>query len=382
MATTLSAQRCYLLLVRHASRDTRQLCAEREQRMEGWQADLGVALPDFKLKGLPRTLAIADRLAEELGDVTVTQIRHSPHRVASQTAAAFGMVFAKRERADCPGEADPLLDPDHGSAPALAKTLRELAAADKFKPGTAVVVVGHQPMLTAIARDLAPELPAGTLPLGGSEAACFELAGDGCATLLWMLTEKDDKLMAELKDKVKSKYDVAKFFLGAFVVNTGFLLSGQIWQVESLAAKGCVALGFILVLVGLALTAATLMSYDRLLMPTEFWTGAGGKPAGEGQVPRPRRWTVLRPPSQAQVLLFYEMVHVWNVFFLPALGCAFAALAAFLVALFYDNLLRDAAAGLPWFLTAGLAALLAGSALAIPLVAHYRPHRPELGFDD
>jgi len=71
MATTLAAQRSYLLLVRHASRDTRRLCAEREQRMDGWQADLGVAHPDFKLKGLPRTLAIADRLHVRLVSRTI-----------------------------------------------------------------------------------------------------------------------------------------------------------------------------------------------------------------------------------------------------------------------------------------------------------------------
>ena len=36
--------------------------------------------------------------------------------------------------------------------------------------------------------------------------------------------------MDDLKDKIKSKYDVAKFFLGAFVVNTGLILNAGVWR--------------------------------------------------------------------------------------------------------------------------------------------------------
>lgn len=362
------------------------LCDESAQPMQAWQFSLDSAPVDYKEKGLPRTLAIANRLVDEIGDIQVAGIRHSPHLVAAQTAQAFQAIFRRRGRALFPSNDDKSLDPDHGSVTAFVKELREQVADGGIKPGSVLIVVGHQPMLTAIARDLASGLPAEALPLGGSEVACFELAQDGRATLLWLLTEKDDRLMEDLKDKVKSKYDVAKFFLGAFVVNTGFVLSGRIWDVSSPLARGLVALGFLLVLIGLGLTAATLMSYDRLLMPPEFWTSARAKLAADVQGPRPQGWTVLRPPSQAQVVVFYEMVHVWNAFFVPALACAFGALGCFLVALGFDTFLSALAApGGRWFPAAGILALvtlIAAGALVLPLAVHYRPRRPDLGFED
>lgn len=381
MGATLSADRRYVILVRHASRNLDSDHDESRQSMSGWDPDLSRVKPEFKEKGLPRTLAIAHRLADELKPVKVAQIWHSPHTVAGQTAEAYQWVLSERTKHQCRKEPLASLDPDRGSAETVAEKLAESRTLEK---GFALIVVGHQPMLTFLSRELTrKKLPVGTLPLDGSEAACLELHDGKGATLLWMLTEKRSDLSAELKEKIKSKYDVAKFFLGAFVVNTGFVLSGEIWKITNPLAMGLVLAGFVLTLIGLAFTAATLVSYDKLLMPTDFWTSSARDDLKRTQTIRPKEWSVLRPPSQAQVVLFYEMVHVWEVFFIPALACAFAAVAAFLVALAYNHLYPEIRGGGRVELLSLVAiAVVAVAALILPLVLHYRPKRPDLGFED
>jgi phosphohistidine phosphatase SixA len=391
MGATLSADRHYVILVRHASRDFLSASDEAEQAMSGWNANLERVPPDFNTPGLPRTLAIAGRLADELGTVRVAGVWHGGHTVARQTAQAYQQVLGKRDRlrqpadGSCPIHCKEFLDPDQGSAASVAAALEEALAADVGPAGSAIVVVGHQPMLTLAARELTNKrLPGRTLPLAGSEAACLEMNGSGGATLLWMLTEKSDALLDNLKSKIESKYDVAKFFLGAFVVNTGFILSSEIWRVESPVAVGVVFAGMIFTLIALALTAATLLSYDRLMMPAEFWTGVFAEGSDRRRV-RPRKWSVLRPPSQAHVVLFYEMIHVWSAFFLWALGFAFAAVASFLVALVHNSVYRALPTATRDEVSVPLIFLIAAlalSALAIPLAGHYWPRRPELGFED
>jgi hypothetical protein len=237
-------------------------------------------------------------------------------------------------------------------------------------------------MLTAVAGALARgKLPARSLPLGGSEAACFELREGRAATLLWMLTEKSADLLKDLKDKIKSKYDVAKFFLGAFVVNTGFLFSGSIWGVQDAVALRLIVVAVFLALVALALTAATLMSYDALQMPTEFWTEFSSKGRTASSTRRPNRWSVLRPPSQAHVVLFYEMIHVWNSFFIPALVCAFASIAVIIVAMVYSKF-STMAGREPGLVDLAAMVIVAGAAVVLPLTIYYRRSQPRLGFED
>jgi hypothetical protein len=193
-----------------------------------------------------------------------------------------------------------------------------------------------------------------------------------------MLTEKPDDLLKDLKDKIKSKYDVAKFFLGAFVVNTGFLFSSAVWSVTDPIALILVLAGFVLALTALALTAATLMSYDALQMPPEFWSDQPAGPRIKSRAPQPKKWSVLRPPSQAHVVLFYEMVHAWNSFFIPALVCAFASTGSLVVAMAYSHFTPVRQPG-----PADLAAMIVvtAGALLVPLVIHYRRSQPKLGFE-
>lgn len=392
MGTTLSSERTYVILVRHASRDFDPNHNESKQSMSGWEPDFKDVKPDFEVKGLPLTLAIAHRLADELGPIKVTHIWHSLHTVAEETAKAYQWVLGERTQHAPSVEPKDSLDPDSGSEARVVDLLHPPLKPSALGEGSAIIIVGHQPMLTLLARNLTrrrlpprQRLPAGTLPLGNSEAACLEFHDVKGATLLWMLTEKSPKLMKDLKDKIKSKYDVAKFFLGAFVVNTGFVLSGEIWKVTNPFAMGLVFAGFVLTLVALALTAATLMSYDSLLMPTDFWTGSSSKDQRNRLYPRPEKWSVLRPPSQAHILLFYEMVHVWTVFFIPALTCAFAAVTAFLVALAHNNLypgVQEKGSDDVGLQPLMVIAVVAVAAMTLPLVFHFRTRRPNLGFED
>src|SRR5262249_38578459 len=373
MGTSLSAEQRCVILVRHARRDERSNTMEAKQSMGGWNPSLEQVQPCYKEKGLPLTLAIANRVLEELGPIKVVQIWHSPHAVAAQTAKAYEWAISSRTQRECSPKPVRALDPDTGSAAEVVGLLAKEHCPPAVPDGSAIILVGHQPMLTAVAGALARnKLPADTLPLGGSEAACIELYEGKAATLLWMLTEKSDDLLKDLKDKIKSKYDVAKFFLGAFVVNTGFLFSSTIWGVSDVVALLFIMAGFFLGLIVLALTSAALMSYDALHIPPQFWTEASG-----GR----KKWSVLRPPSQAHVVLFYEMIHVWNAFFIPALVCAFASIASFIVAMVHTRF-AIVAGREPGLADLAVMIIVAVTALLVPLVIYYPHNEPKLGFED
>ncbi len=145
MGTTLSRKRAYIILVRHASRDFGSNHDESRQSMVGWESNIESVSPDFEEKGLPRTLAIANRLADELDPIEVTHIWHSPHTVADQTAKAYREVVCARSQRVCSEEPIDSLEPDDGSGIVVAESLRELAKSGELDAGSAIIVVGHQP---------------------------------------------------------------------------------------------------------------------------------------------------------------------------------------------------------------------------------------------
>ena len=119
---------------------------------------------------------------------------------------------------------------------------------------------------------------------------------------------------------MKAKLDVAKFFLGALVVNASVLLNPSVIAAldsKNDAVRILLAIGLAAVAAAIGFSVATLLAFDRLTMPPEFWSDSKG-PGDEGAPTRP--WTVPRPPSEASIVLFYEMMHVWTHFFEPALG--------------------------------------------------------------
>jgi hypothetical protein len=137
-------------------------------------------------------------------------------------------------------------------------------------------------------------------------------------------------------------------------------------------------------LVSLAFTAATLFSYDALLMPSTFWSESSHPtntlPRG---LRRPPRWGTNRPPSQTHLVLFYEMVHVLTAFFVPAIVSAFVAVGLLVVALArrgIGTLVRDLLGPPgPWAIP--LAFALVALAFLVPWAFHRRG-RPRLGSED
>jgi hypothetical protein len=391
------------ILIRHAKREVCWDKPEDRHKMAGWKEGVW---PDSKSDfdegaGFALTHALAGRLCDQLlaDDIAVKKIFCGGHLVAEQTASVYKDVIEEREiNKKVLGDEDAVeaemeecgaLSPGCYSANALDQIREDLESqvvddrSLEQPVSVAYVLVGHQPELTTIARHWLKKrraLPSDTLPIGGSEAACVRFGDD--PRLLWLITNKSDDLMSDLKDKIKSKYDVAKFFLGAFVVNTGLILNAGVWGTIGPSGnatwidKALVIAAVVSALVSLAFTAATLFSYDALLMPSAFWSErsdpADGLPRG---LRRPPRWGVSRPPSQAHVVLFYEMVHIWTVFFVPAVVAAFAAVGLLIIALARQGigvLVEDPLA---------LAFSLVIAAFLLPW-AFYQSRRARLGSED
>ena len=379
----------YVFLVRHASRNFDSDPDEKNQSMIAWNPTIASAPRCFCEKGLPLTRAMANRLVDELHGIEVREILHSPHVVSQQTAEVFRHEIEKRTKESPSISPQDMLDPGNPSVSNVVSHLKEVQY-ESTSGHPAVMVVGHQPDLTRIARGLAKKFlwrsgpPFDSLPLGASEVACLELPTSGPARLRWLLTEKPRVLMADLREKIRSKYDVAKFFLGAFVVNTGFILSSELWDLESVVARYVAYFGFVTTLIALGFTVATLLSYDSLLMPPAFWSEpAGDKPISPLHA-RPKPWSILRPPSQAHVVLYYEMVHVWSAFFVPALQFALCSVTFFLGALTLDSVERPCLASAGWrceVCMLAMVSIVAVLAWSIPLII-YRRGRPRLGTED
>ena len=350
-----SEQSRHLILVRHASR-AYTIQPEKVQRMDGWargeEPSRSLATDDGKglrKSGWKKTLDIASSLADRLAveGICVTNIFYSSHEAARQTAIVYASVLCR----DRPLALQRLrlLDPEGVSRRRPKRVLAKLdklwrcrvpAGSNAERKSRAIILVGHQPELSVLAGTVLGSGPV-TLPLGGSEAACiryvprrrFRLSRR--PRLRWLLTEKGDSLTAEVKDKVKSKVDTAKFFLGALAVNAGLLVNTTIWDKGGRQQWFVLAAGGFLIFLGLLFAIGTLSGYDALNMPATFWSESHRKAPRRGKrrdMDPPLR-TVMRPPSEAAVLLFYEMVRVWRFFFIPALVCSVAGVSVFLLAL-------------------------------------------------
>jgi phosphohistidine phosphatase SixA len=315
--------------------------------------------------GRERTESIAGALANELQnlDLPLDHILCSEHAVARDTAEVFAGILRERK---CVGPEFKIVPCSELTPPDDLGTILEMQRAT-------TLIIGHQPALTLLAKTwLRGNLPASTLPLGGSEVACLELGDD--PRLVWLLTEKSPDLRTEILEKVKAKLDVAKFFLGALVVNASVLLNPSVIAAldsNSNAVRILLAIGLTAVAAAIGFSVATLLAFDRLTMPPEFWSDSKGP--GNEEAPR-RSWTVPRPPSEASIVLFYEMMHVWTHFFEPALGSALVAIVSITVALVLNKV--------PISTNATVLLLMAVFIGAGAFIKYYVAMRPRLGFDD
>jgi hypothetical protein len=280
------------------------------------------------------------------------------------------------------------LDPQRSSPYAEPKTRQEFVGGLKQDVETeldqlqesgsrkALLIVGHQPLLTWLAaeflRPMLPRLSSSPLPsLRSSELACLRRSrtkgGRERWSLMWTLSSSDPDTLRDLRDKVKSKMDVAKILGGfiaaalAFLLND--LLSGVNLRNPGLAAglRFAAAVSFF---AAAWLYLATVYFYDRLLMPVRFW--------GEGGPSRSRPpWLIWRPPTSDVWILYQNMIRVWRRTFMPAtflvgLGLLLAAGAQ----------LRPMTAPQLW----GVAA--AALVLVVSLFGYTVLSRPRLGVQD
>ena len=305
--------------------------------------------------------------------MSVDWILHSPHAAAKETAGVFDDVLRKRGRIGPAVVATevPYLAPGASAAEAVER-VNALSA-------EAILVVGHQPQLTQLARKwLGRRLPADALPLAGSEVACIRLGKP--PRLLWLLTEKPSDLKTDVREKIKSKLEVAKFFLGALVVNASVVLSSTVtplWRSPlSPVLGGFLIAGSAALVLSLGLTVATSLAFDRLAMPSEFWSEPSN-PRTISQLPPPPEsssWSVPRPPSEAVVVLFYEMTHVWKWLFEPALISGIVSIVCLFLAVIVS---KNQTAAHNVLMLLSLLALL-----TVVLVLFYQANKPKLGFDD
>ena len=115
----------------------------------------------------------------------------------------------------------------------------------------------------------------------------------------------------QLREKIKSKMDVAKFFAGFITVFLGVAfrdLSNLAADSNRLVSFSGQA-GMLFILGALAFSVSTMFAYDRLMMP-------------------PALWRV--PPSNDD--LFHQMVRAWQRLFVPAVATFVIGLLGFIIA--------------------------------------------------
>lgn len=130
----------------------------------------------------------------------------------------------------------------------------------------------------------------------------------------WTIMEGQDCTAEIVREKIRSKMDVAKVFGALGVALLTFLLQQRVQGTAGLQSR-TVSFALLTIGAGTALYFATLFAYDRLLMPTRFWMPHRRN--------RRRGWVSERPPSPDFWILYQNMLHAWKWLFIP--GCVLVA---------------------------------------------------------
>jgi hypothetical protein len=308
-------------------------------------------------------VAVAERLRETLDHegLGVAAILHARTTLATTHAQWLAPLLGGPAM-----RPDERLDPGNEASEGLDELTRSILGQD----GRAVLVIGHMPQLGWIAarmlgnRPLWRALldgPAPLLPLKNAEVAAIvvepEFRGRPAGRLDWTVAPDDAKAIDEVREKIKSKMEVAKLLGGLMsLVLSGVLLAPG--RLHELGDRGAVTVAAAAFLIAIGLFLRTMYAYDQLLMPRRFW--------GEQPGTRRPRWLVRRPPSSAAWVLYQNMMHIWTFLFTPAT----AAVLVGLVALAY------AALDLSGPATAIVAVVLAA------VTAYALRQRPVLGTQD
>ncbi|MCK4340362.1 MAG: hypothetical protein KAY37_01395 [Phycisphaerae bacterium] len=326
----------YLLLVRHGSRDNAHDVHRHFTHLENLDEPKklhGYSVADRTKPGWPRSQSLAGWVSEflHLWNVKVTRVVTSPALDAQETAHAYLSSFQPQNL--CPDDVSVETNAGLHTNFAVHPTDRLLArqplecvricpSAEQGKgAGKALLLCGHQPHLTWIANGwLRRKDP---VPLNLSEALLIRLAPSPQA--LWVVGAEDPEAQTRLRDKIKSKLDIAKWF-SAFI---SLVLGLVVGVPRTLGVNDIVkhptacSIGFMLILGSLFLTLMTLFAYDTLQMPKLFWIEGPRRIWRELPQFLSRRipgWRLERPPTPVHWVLYSNMVRVWFLLFRPAVG--------------------------------------------------------------
>jgi hypothetical protein len=157
--------------------------------------------------------------------------------------------------------------------------------------------------------------------------------------LLWTIGPSEASAIADLRDKIRSKMDTAKF-LGAFITALVTFVLGKRFDARTGAASDAGLLNVQPVLWFITIAAlgfaallcfAAVAYYDGLLMPVRFWESSARSSRFRLRGSSSTWWLVRRPPSSAAWVLQQNMVRVWNRLVRAAMIVLAVALSTFSV---------------------------------------------------
>ena len=124
------------------------------------------------------------------------------------------------------------------------------------------------------------------------------------------MSDEEAKVTDNLREKIRSKMDVAKFFTGFITLLIGFLLNGG--KLATSFSKS----GIVLLIASLSFCVAAMFIYDHLLWPKKYWTDSSGVEISENRFHKRLR---------------KAMLISWLCLFVPAVVCFVIGLLLVLV---------------------------------------------------
>jgi hypothetical protein len=360
------------------------------------------------VEGFRNAEAVGQQLAETLatspdGPVTVRQIWYATKAIPGESEATAKVVATQLTPAGVYAKAKvpqacPQIGPEEfpassrDAATKAYKVAKDLNNNAEKEPGKAILVVGNSPQVDWIAEQLLGR----PIAIGRGEVVCLSRPLKRWRRLIrqprmplwdlrWTVGPSEETTIKDLREKIGSKMDVAKF-LGTFITALVTFVLGK--RFDALKAAGAnpaqpippVQTWLWWITIALLATAAllcfaALFYYDTLLMPNRYWTSHARRLRLRRLSRWPRgRWLVERPPSSAAWVLQQNMMRVWNRLVVPAICTLGLALSVFaLLVLANPRTGRDLMQLEPFVVLA----------LAVALVGAYlRLSRPRLGVQD
>jgi len=366
----------FVLLMRHAKHQPARMAAMERSEDNVNVSDRSTPARELSSEGKEETKAVAERLKEHIKQwrvsISLAGMIGAGSDEAKATAEAVQVVFPELnlETAD-------LLTPEIAFAEDSFKRDGASGLAQKIKSelgrtvthslpnpneGSAILIVGHQPILGWLTYEIVGD----AYPLAHSEVLCLDRHELPPACLCWTISPSNPEAVLELKEKIRSKMDVAKLLSSFLGAGLSFLLGTMVNSVAVRELGGhmvAFAIGSFGLLAALALFLWTMCSYDTLLMPHRMWSetpvGVKARPA----------WLVERPPSPVHWILYQNMIRVWQWQFLPATALMLAGLWLLASAVFGARVIHSARFAAAYYVS------LSALAMTVIIVKAWRHRR-------